>query len=191
MVVVVGMNKNNTMADILKMDVTYLGMNPVGQHLFGNGSPIATDVFSTIQEGVDRFGSRIKIDDRPYRLSVNFKNGYESEHFQPRANADRVERLEYSFGHIKRLLEKAAAGKLAAKPVVQPDTRLPHEVLADRVKAQKAAPVAPKVPDEDVRKRLEESRAALLKPSAVPKAEMAASIAGIAKKREPAQKTTQ
>jgi hypothetical protein len=131
-------NPKHSMADALKADVTYLGQNGVKQHLFGNGTALVTHVFTTLPEAIERFGSRIKIDDRPYKMSLNFKQGYGSATYSPRPNADRVERLEYAFGHLKRLLEQADAKK-AAQPVKPVDMRLPHEVLADKTKAEKAA----------------------------------------------------
>lgn len=130
-------NPKYSMADVMNMDAQYAGTNGVGQHLFGSPGPLVTHVFTTLQEAVDRFGSRIKIDERPYKLSINFKHGYEAEIYNPRPNSDRVEKLEYAFGHLKRLVERHVAKKaaIAQKPV---DMRLPHEVLADRTKAEKA-----------------------------------------------------
>ncbi len=130
-------NPKHTMADSLKMDAVYLGVNGVKQHMFGSPGPLVTHVFTTLDEAIERFGDRIKIDDRPYKMSFNFKQGYESAVYAPRPNADRVERLEYAFGHLKRLLERRAASK-ASQPSAKPvDMRLPHEVLADKVKAEK------------------------------------------------------
>jgi hypothetical protein len=162
--------------------------------MFGNGSPLATDIFNTLEEAVERFGKRIKIDNRVYAQSLNFKTGYSAKTYSPRPNCDRVERIEYGMGYLKRLIEGAESKKAAVvnKPV---DMRLPHEVMQDRAKAAAPKPpVAPaKAPDDELRKRLEESRAALanvefeeVSPPAeptVPKTDIAASIGAIAKRK--------
>jgi hypothetical protein len=183
--------RRNTTADIMGLEVTYFGLNGVKQHMFGNGSPLATDIFNTLEEAVERFGKRIKIDSRAYVQSINFKAGYADTSYAPRPNMDRVERIEYGMGYLKRLIERDEAAKTAAKPNPV-DMRLPHEVMADRAKVAQAKPV----PDEALRKRLEESRAALaaapvefeadalpeVAPDPVPKADIAASIGAIAKR---------
>lgn len=181
------MNSKNSMGDALGLDVTYFGQNGVKQHMFGNGTPIATDIFNTLEEAYARFGKRIKIDPRPYVQSLNFKQGYEATAYAPRPNADRVERIEYGMGYLKGLIERGEKARVVPKPV---DMRMPHEVLADRVKAERAAtqsrivakeggkppytheqmmgrpaaaPVAPESKDA-VADRLAASRAALMSP---------------------------
>lgn len=164
------MNSKNSMGDALGLDVTYFGQNGVKQHMFGNGTPIATDIFNTLEEAVQRFGKRIKIDPRPYVQSLNFKQGYEATAYAPRANADRVERIEYGMGYLKGLIERGEKARVVPKPV---DMRMPHEVLADRVKAERArvsvapakpvAPVKP-APEPGIADRLAASRAALMSP---------------------------
>jgi hypothetical protein len=164
------MNSKNSMGDALGLDVTYFGQNGVKQHMFGNGTPIATDIFNTLEEAVQRFGKRIKIDPRPYVQSLNFKQGYEATAYAPRPNADRVERIEYGMGYLKGLIERGEKARVVPKPV---DMRMPHEVLADRVKAEKArVPVAPvkivaptkPAPEPGIADRLAASRAALMSP---------------------------
>lgn len=211
-------NPKQTTADLLSLDVTYLGQNGVKQHLFSNGAGgLATHVFTTLEEAVERFGKRIKVEPKHYVQSVNFKQGYASNSYAPRPNADRVERIEYGMGYLKRLIEKAQTAKVVAKPV---DMRLPHEVFQDKAKAGKvpqtpnpapptfkAPPLqTPPEPKEDVASRLAASRAALLSPviepqpdendleipeapePVVPKTDLAASIGNIAKKRGPKPK---
>lgn len=211
-------NPKQTTADLLKLDVSYLGQNGVKQHLFGNGSPLATHVFTTLEEAVERFGKRIKIDARVYAQSVNFRQGYAAQTYAPRSGADRVERIEYGMGYLKRLIEKTQTAKVAAPKV---DMRLPHQVFQDRAKAEKVqaaaklpqafkAPPLPTPPvaesKSEVGDRLAASRAALLSPviepqseendleipeapePVVPKPDLAASIGNIAKKRGPKPK---
>lgn len=228
-------NTRNTLADQLGSEVQFMGQNGVKQHLFSNGAGgLVTDVFDTLEEAVARFGKRIKVDAKVYAQSVNFRQGYAAQKYAPRPNADRVERIEYGFGYLKRLIENAQAAP-KPKPV---DMRLPHEVLQDQMKAEKAAVqsrivakeggkppytheqmmdagkparvpqtpnpapptfkapplLTPPEPKEEVAARLEASRAALLSPvieeaadmdldAPATKADMAASIGNIAKRR--------
>lgn len=134
-------NPKHTTSDLLGLDVTYAGQNGVKQHLFCSGSAIVTHVFNTLEEAVDRFGKRIKVEPKHYVQSVNFKQGYASQTYAPRANADRVEKIEYGMGYLKRLIEKSQAAKVAAapKPV---DMRLPHEVFQDKARHEKSRIVA-------------------------------------------------
>lgn len=181
------LNPKQTTADILGLDVTYLGTNGVKQHLFGNGSPIASHVFTTLEEAVERFGKRIKVEPKHYVQSVNFKQGYASNSYAPRPNADRVERIEYGMGYLKRLIEKAQTANVVAPKV---DMRLPHEVFQDQAKAayrgqsggqpsterqlirdkEVPRPVSPE-PKAEIADRLAASRAALMNPVLTPPAE--------------------
>lgn len=153
-------NKSNALADRLGMDVIYLGMNGVGQHLFGNGTSLVTDIYDTLESAVDRFGKRIKFDERTHRMSAYFREGYAATKFELHPGMNRLEKIEYGAGYLKRLVEQHEKAQAAQPPKKEPDTRLPHEVLADRAKAAKQAAPAP-----------------------VAKSVMADSIANIAKRR--------
>lgn len=178
------MNPQHTTADILKLDVTFFGENGVKQFLFGNGVPIASHVFNTLEEAFARFGKRIKIDSKAYVLSLNFKQGYAATVYAPRANADRVERIEYGMGYLKGLIDRGETARVPVKPV---DMRMPHEVLNDQEKARKARvpqvrvpqtpnpapqpykapPVIAPEPKDAIAARLEASRAALTAPMVI------------------------
>ena len=179
------MNPVHTTADLLKLEVIYHGQNGVKQHLFANGTAIVTHVFDSLEEAFQRFGKRIKIDSKAYALSLNFKQGYAATAYAPRPNADRVERIEYGMGYLKGLIDRGERERVVPKPV---DMRMPHEVLQDKMKAEKAKGAAasivaikdhaskspgfkamleasnPPEPKSEVAARLEASRAALLNP---------------------------
>lgn len=177
-------NKSNALADRLGMDVIYLGMNGVGQHLFGNGTSLVTDIYDTLESAVDRFGKRIKFDERTHRMSAYFREGYAATKFELRPGMNRLEKIEYGAGYLKRLVEQHEKAKAALPPKKEPDTRLPHEVLADRAKAiQKMEGNKPPYTPEQLRNTPYVGTAAERAAAPVAKSVMADSIANIAKRR--------
>jgi hypothetical protein len=167
------MNPNHTTADILGLAVEYRGLNGVGQHCFSNGSPLVTHVFHSIQDAVGRFGARINLQERHYRMSVHFKAGYADAVYEPKAK-DRGAIVEYGLGHIKRLIEQQAQRE--AKRVEKPFVRLPQPPPSVRVTAPTPA-IAPKPnPVADMVAR------ALAKKPEIPRSELLEKIVSAAHK---------
>lgn len=125
--------RTNTLADRMGLEVEYRGLNPMGQHLFSNGSPLVTDVFNTCEEAVARFGKRIKIDDAFLRNSTPYRDGLKATVYAPRKGADRIEQMEYANGYMRGLIARADAPSetVPAAPPAKPP----------------APPVAPPSPD--------------------------------------------
>ncbi len=105
--------RKNTYADVMKMPVEYAGRNPVGQHMFKNGTPLVSDVCNTLEEAVERFGSRIQTHEKEYRLGADYRLGYGAAKYEPRKGARPQEVTEYGFGYLRKLLD-------APKPAVAP-----------------------------------------------------------------------
>lgn len=119
--------KAQTLADRIGARVEYRGQNVRKFHMFSNGSsPLVTDIFSTLEEGVIRFGARIEIKDKVLKFSTPFQRGYKdagTHAFYVRDIADAQERHEYGSGYLKRLLEALNA------PVVEQSPKLPLPVI--------------------------------------------------------------
>lgn len=98
-----------TYADQMGMAVTYMGENMLGQFAFGNGSPLATDVFASLPEAAKRFGARIDTRDKEYTRSGPFKAGLEAAKkgapYAPDRKSGRQAILEYGCGYLKGLKE--------------------------------------------------------------------------------------
>lgn len=112
---------------MLAYESYYLGENGVGQHLFGNGSKIATEVFNSLPEAVKALGSRIVIDEASLKYSVFYNAGLKhalsgAAYAAPTAPAAR---LEYGFGYIKGLLTRRVPRPAPAK--LTPPVAVPAE----------------------------------------------------------------
>jgi len=96
-----------TLADRINADVQYRGINARKEHMFANGGLLVSHVFATLEEGVARFGKRIKVDQRVLTHSTVFTKGVEdggAGRYAPRKEADRQEHFEYGSGYLVGLL---------------------------------------------------------------------------------------
>lgn len=103
------MNTRNTVADQVAAPAFYFGESAQGQFLFGNGSPIITDVFQTLAEGAERFGHRLDLKDREYIHSGPYANGRADasakKPYAPVRSYGTQAVLEYGTGYLRGLVE--------------------------------------------------------------------------------------
>ena len=109
----------NTYADVMSLPVEYAGRNPVGQHLFKNGSPLVTDVYDTLESAVERFGNRIQTYDKRYRLSHDWKAGNTATSYSPPEKTKKQENMEYALGYIRRLIDANSKPQTARATVIE------------------------------------------------------------------------
>lgn len=100
------MPEKQSLADRISADVQYRGVNAHKKHMFCNGTaPLVSDVFDTLEQGVTRFGKRIKIDDAALKYSAAYNKGLGDAKHEPRDGAGSEEQYEYGSGRLVRLLE--------------------------------------------------------------------------------------
>lgn len=128
-------NSAHSMADVLGLPAEYRGLNQVGQHMFSNGSPLVTHVFQHLDEALQRFGKRVKIEEKFYRFSAGYRAGLASPVYAPRSGAQKQELMEYGLGYLKRKLDEMDKPKAVPAPVAKPVAPAPAP-----------APVAPPPP---------------------------------------------
>jgi len=130
----------SNLADQMGFEVTYHGVNGVGQHLFANGEPVVTDVFATLEEAVKRFGKRIDTRSREHFYAMMFMEGHarglNGKPYAPKLR-DAQSIKEYGLGFMKGLLDREVALKA---PVPPPVFTHPPVVAAEPVKEIAKAP---------------------------------------------------
>lgn len=133
-----------TMADQLNMPVTFMGENPVYQLMFANGTLLVTDLFSTPQEGVERFGKRIRVMSSEMKFSAPYQDGIAAAQagkpYAPVRTHGRQAVLEYGTGYLRGLLNPVEA------PVAPPKPAPPVIVPAPRPEPEPVVPAAPLAP---------------------------------------------
>ncbi len=122
------------LGDRIGADVDYRGVNVHRQHLFANGSPLINFICDTPEEGIARFGQRIKISDKVLKYSAAFQKGLSDATYSPREGADQQELHEYGSGYLKRLLSPPSA----VAPVIARTASMMTSAEIDAMKAEAA-----------------------------------------------------
>lgn len=135
------LNRNNLLADNLKLKVEYKGVSPQKQHLFSSGGPLISYVFNTLEEAVERFGDRINLQEKRNGLSFFFKAGLESTKYDPLPTAKGQNLVEYGLGRMKQLMSKKAATPAPTKP--EPVVRYPKPAAPSATKPNPMASTPP------------------------------------------------
>lgn len=172
-------NSAHSMADVLGLPAEYRGLNQVGQHMFSNGSPLVTHVFMHLDEALQRFGKRVKIEEKYYRFSAGYRAGLASPVYAPRSGAQKQELMEYGLGYLKRKLDEMDKPKVVPAPVAAP-------VTVVKPVAPAPAPVAPPPPvaeDSALMDDFMDDPPPAPEPAAPTKADLVQSIGAIAKRR--------
>lgn len=130
------MNPNNTLADQVGSPAFFLGESAQGQFLFGNGTPIASHIFSDLKEGAERFGHRLDTKDREYIHSGPYANGRTdasaAKPYNPVRSYGRQAVLEYGHGYLRGLLDK-----MPKKPTETVLTAEEHARMMNKAGARK------------------------------------------------------
>ncbi len=102
-----GMNpRAQSMADVQGQQVVYYGENAAGEHQFGNGSPLVTHRFGTLDQAVARFGRRIKLESTAGKSKAHaagMKAFRDGDIFDPRTE-DVLARKGFAFGYMEGLM---------------------------------------------------------------------------------------
>lgn len=102
----------------------YRGENATGQHLFGNGSAVVTDLCLTLEEAVRRFGARISAPELGIKYSGSYQCGKEEAErglkYKTEWPIGSAARLEYGFGYLAVLLATAQRPAEAAPDLAPP-----------------------------------------------------------------------